>query len=190
VERGEVTRLFKQEPGELDGKTEPEKCSLPIRLAQVMLVDGRHTQTNNFVVLMFIHLQNEDTGFGEHQHSTTTARRVLLDTGAEFNLISHSAHAELNLERQPYQGLVHSIGGYTELDGTVFLRWHFRISDSGGRPISSLHCAPFVILPKESDVRFDCILGQPWISDNWAEFNALVEMNRKREALGHRNTKV
>ncbi len=77
LERANVTRQSKQEARDVDRKEEFEKCSLPICLAEVMLVDGRHTQTNDFVVLMFIHLQ-EGPGFGEPKHSTTTARRVLL----------------------------------------------------------------------------------------------------------------
>lgn len=150
-------------------------------LAEVMLMEGRRKHLNSFVVLMFIHLKTGKTLEGEQKQPTTTPRRVLLDTGADFNLISHGAHAELNLRKEPYQGRVHSIGGYTDLNSTVFLQWHFQSHDAEFTQSPPTHCASFYVLPPESDAKFDCILGRRWIEDNWTEFIALIELNRRRD---------
>ncbi len=110
---------------------------------------------------------------------STTPRRVLLDTGADFNLISHGAHLELGLSKQPSRERVHSIGGFTELSSTVVVQWHFRTQCTTTRHPPLTHRGIFFILPPESNAKFDCILGRPWIEENWAEFNALVELNRR-----------
>lgn len=159
-----------------------ERCSARFCLGEVMLVEERRSQPNHCVVLMFIHLDGDKL-------PSTTPRRVLLDTGADSNLISHAAHVELNLEKQPYQGLVHSIGGYTELDSTVLLQWHFQSRNPGSGQSPHRYYDHFSILPRESAVNFDCILGRPWILDNWPEFIALVEHNRKYQAVRYCGTR-
>ena len=155
-------------------KARPPMCTHPY-FGTVMVSEGRRESVNIFVSLIFIHLQPTSASrIGTHQLSTTP-RRVLLDTGADFNLISFDAHVELDLIKQPYHGRVRSIGGYTELDWTVLLQWHFR-SQSAGPPRA--HRASFHVLPPSSNAKFDCILGRPWIEENWAEFIALVDLNR------------
>ncbi|KIX99818.1 uncharacterized protein Z520_04454 [Fonsecaea multimorphosa CBS 102226] len=162
--------------GDSDG---PPKC-----LGKVMLMEERRRRLNLFVVLMFIHLEPKKNAKSGHRQSTTTPRRVLLDTGADFNLISDEAHTELDLKKQPYSGRVHSIGGYTDLSSTVVLQWHFRSYTSGADQTSPSYRAPFYVLPPESEAKFDCILGRPWIEENWDEFIALVELNRRKETAG------
>ncbi|KIW80590.1 hypothetical protein Z517_07206 [Fonsecaea pedrosoi CBS 271.37] len=158
----------------------------PKHHGKVMLMEERRRRLNLFVVLMFIHLEPKKNPRSSHQQSTTTTtpRRVLLDTGADFNLISDDAHTELNLTKQPYSGRVHSIGGYTDLSSTVVLQWHFQRYSSEADRNSPSHRAPFYVLPPESEAKFDCILGRPWIEENWDEFITLVEVNRRKEAAG------
>jgi hypothetical protein len=145
--------------------------------------ESKRTNCNAFVVLMFIHLSPSPTTQPGSHRPAITPRRVLLDTGADFNLISSGAHAELNLTKQPYDGLVQSIGGCTMFDGIVFPQWHFRSPAASLGHSLPLHSAPFYVLPAEADVKFDCIIGRQWIEENWTEFIALVEMNRQRMTL-------
>ncbi|EXJ82742.1 hypothetical protein A1O3_06557 [Capronia epimyces CBS 606.96] len=145
--------------------------------------DGRRSPVNSFVVLMFIHLNPSETPQPGQTHPTMTPRRVLLDSGADFNLISHGAHAELNLTKQPFEGVVRSIGGYTMFNGTVHLQWHFRSPTSSSRHSFLLHRAPFHVLPADANAKFDCIIGCRWIIENWSEFVALVEMNLQMAIL-------
>ena len=133
------------------------------------------SQPNPFVVDMFIHLPTGALSKRQNGNPSKTFRRVLLDTGADFNLISHRAYAELNLATQPYQGRVHSIGGYSELSSVARIQWHFR-SGKLGRT-STLHCAKFYVLSQEASPHFDCILGRQWIFENWGEFVDLVDIN-------------
>ncbi|EXJ67766.1 uncharacterized protein A1O5_09112 [Cladophialophora psammophila CBS 110553] len=151
------------------------------RLGEVMLMEEKRKRLNLFVVLMFIHLEPKKDQRAGHHQSTTTPRRVLLDTGADFNLISDDAHTELDLTKQPYKGRVHSIGGYTELSSTVILQWHFRSYSSEADQSSRSYRAPFYVLPPDSEAKFDCILGRPWIEENWSDFVTLVEHNRRKE---------
>ncbi len=178
LQEGESVRLSQRrcpKKEDVAGKCTDSHC-----IGKVMVVNWRRPQLNPFIVLMFIHLENDSARVESHKRPTTTPRRVLLDTGADFNLVSHDAYAQLNVEKRPYQGLVHSIGGYSELESTVFLRWHFRVP--GSKSVrSSEHNDPFHILQKGSDAKFDCIIGRPWILENWTEFLALVEDNRKKQ---------
>ncbi|KIW66234.1 hypothetical protein PV04_08434 [Phialophora macrospora] len=144
-------------------------------------MDGSRKPLNIFASLMFIHLRPDSPYKTPPVPSSTTPRRVLLDTGADFNLISHGAHSELDLSKQPYHGRVRSIGGFTDLKSAVILQWHFRSYTSESSQPPNLYHASFYVLPPESDAKFDCILGRPWIEDHWAEFVALVELNRKRD---------
>ena len=119
-------------------KREPDiHKSIPsTSLGNIHLVEGRKKHLNIFVSLMFIHLPPRSTPRAGTHPPSTTPRRVLLDTGADFNLISYGAHAELGLSKRPYRERVHSIGGYTELNSVVVLQWHFRSqgSDPGQPP--------------------------------------------------------
>ncbi|KIV79703.1 hypothetical protein PV11_07250 [Exophiala sideris] len=138
-------------------------------------------QFNPCIVTMIIRLDVQNTLLGGRPHSATTCRRVLLDTGAEFNLISHRAFEDLNTRKVPFQGTVQSIGGCSELEGIVALPWHFSLPvTSAGQ--SSKHCAPFYILQEDSEPKFDCIIGRPWIMENWTEFIAMVETNSRHQA--------
>ncbi|OAP59412.1 hypothetical protein AYL99_06710 [Fonsecaea erecta] len=177
--RGSIIERPFQEKTEEPNRSGPPRCP-----GKVMLMEERRRRLNLFVVLMFIHLEPKNARSSGHRQSTTTPRRVLLDTGADFNLISDEAHTELNLNKQPYNGRVHSIGGYTELSSTVILQWHFRSYGSGTGQSSPSYRAPFYVLPPESEAKFDCILGRPWIEENWNEFIALVELNRRKETAG------
>lgn len=145
---------------------------------KVVMMNWTRPRQNPFIFDMFIQLEKENTHPGGRKHSTTS-RRALLDTGADFNLISHEAFAQLNIEGRPYQGLLHSLGGYSELESTILLNWHFRLSSSQTTSTYQHH-APFYILRNTSPAKFDCIIGRPWIEENWSEFVALVENNRKR----------
>lgn len=178
LQEGDV--VISQEQGRSSSDDVLVKRTPPSRPSGIMSVNSTRPQFNPFIVLMFIHLNVRDTLLGGLP-PTTTPRRVLLDTGADFNLISRGAYAQLNVDKEPYQGLVHSIGGYSELESTVLLHWHFRVPDvSAGRP--PRHCAPFHILREDSDPKFDCIIGRQWIVENWTEFTALVESNSKAQA--------
>lgn len=159
----------------------PAKSIPTIRLGSVFLLDGGKKRLNIFTSLMFIHLAPRKSLKSDSLQSPTTPRRVLLDTGADFNLISFSAHAELGLSKQPYHGHVHSIGGCTELKSAIDLRWHFWRYNPDPKDTLRPYSASFIILPPESEARFDCILGRPWIEENWAEFVSLVELNRQKE---------
>lgn len=157
------------------------KRTVPSRPRRIMLASSIRPQLNPFVVTMIIQLDSRTALPGYRPRPTTTSRRVLLDTGADFNLISHRAFSELHTEKEPVYGLVHSIGGYRKLAGTLLLHWHF--SAPGVTPgQSSKHCAQFHILQKGKDPNFDCIIGRPWIEENWTEFIALVESNAKSRA--------
>ncbi|ETI25348.1 hypothetical protein G647_02120 [Cladophialophora carrionii CBS 160.54] len=137
---------------------------------------------NMFVSLMFIHLRPDSLCKTPSSPSSTTPRRVLFDTGADFNLISHGAHAELDLSKQPYHSRVRSLGGFTELKSAVVLQWHFRSqTPKSSQQPPTLYRSSFYVLPPESDAKFDCILGRPWIEENWIDFIALVELNRKKD---------
>lgn len=157
------------------------KSTPTIRLGSVFLLNGGKKRLNIFTSLMFIHLTPGKTLKSDSLKSSTTPRRVLLDTGADFNLISFSAHAELGLNKQPYHGHVHSIGGCTELKSAIDLLWHFWRYNPDSNQTPRQYSASFIILPPESDAKFDCILGRPWIEENWAKFVDLVELNRKKE---------
>ncbi|EXJ57587.1 hypothetical protein A1O7_07935 [Cladophialophora yegresii CBS 114405] len=130
---------------------------------------------------MFIHLRPDSPCKAPALSLSTTPRRVLFDTGADFNLISHGARTELDLSQQPYHSRVRSIGGFTELKSAVVLQWHFRSHASRPSQPPTFYRSSFYVLPAESNAKFDCILGRPWIEENWTEFIALVELNRKRD---------
>ncbi|KAL2436515.1 hypothetical protein ABEF95_011512 [Exophiala dermatitidis] len=145
-----------------------------------LLRRNKGTPGNPFRVLMFIHLDPSHDSQSGRQHPATTPRRVLLDTGAEFNLISHGAFAELHLTEHLNNDFVRSIGGTTKLEGTVSLDWHFpSLVPSLNHPLI-LHRAPFHILPPDADAMFDCIIGRQWIQENPMEFVALFVMNLLR----------
>ncbi|KIW23889.1 uncharacterized protein PV07_12052 [Cladophialophora immunda] len=177
-----IKRPLQTEAEEPSRTEDYDGSGLPKYLGEVMLVEERRRRLNLFVVLMFIHLEPKKNPRLGHRQSATTPRRVLLDTGADFNLISDEAHTELDLNKQPYNGRVHSIGGYTDLSSTVVLQWHFRSYRSEADQSSPSYRAPFYVLPPESEAKFDCILGRPWIEENWDEFIALVELNRRKES--------
>ncbi|KAI1629346.1 hypothetical protein EDD37DRAFT_604239 [Exophiala viscosa] len=162
------------------------KRTVPSRPRRIMLTNSMGPQLNPFIVTMIIQLDIWNALPGCRSRPATTSRRVLLDTGADFNLISHRAFSELHMKKEPIYGLVHSIGGYRKLAGTLLLHWHFSIPGaSAGR--SSKHCAPFHILQSGKDPNFDCIIGRPWIEENWTEFIALVESNWKNQATARIN---
>ena len=140
-----------------------------------MLAEGIEHQAHPFVVDMFIHTPSKDPSQRNNKHPTKTFRRVLLDTGADFNLISYHAQTELSLDRKPYRGFVHSISGHTELSSTTLLQWHFRGSGKK-EALSTLHCDQFYVLSAEVSPNFDCILGRHWIARNWAEFLDLISI--------------
>ena len=151
----------------------------PTSVKNILLVEGKKKNLNIFVSLMFIHVRPKSTSRPGTLAPSTTPRRVLLDTGADFNLISHGAHLELGLSKQKSRERVRSIGGLTELNNTVIVQWHFRTQGATARQPPRTHHGMFFVLPAESDAKFDCILGRPWIEENWAEFNAIVELNRQ-----------
>jgi hypothetical protein len=143
--------------------------------------ESRPKTANPFVSMMFIHLCHNTPPAGQ---LLTTARRVLLDTGADFNLIGHMAHAEMKLSHEPSAGRVCSIGGYAELKSAVVLQWHFRIPLSDRLHSAPVHRALFYVLPPETDVRFDCILGRNWIAENFSDFISMVQFNRGHQKEG------
>lgn len=133
----------------------------------IMLMDLTMIPNKLPTVCMNIHV-----GRGKHkdvQRPGTTLRLGLLDTGASFNLISHHAHAALNLPKQPYHGLVRSIAGYTSLDGSTNVEWHGLSTTHSSTSLTKVHHTSFFILPADEKPMFDCVLGWPWIVQNWDE---------------------
>lgn len=167
--------VHKKHPDQEDSAGRYVASSCP---EKVVMMNWTRPRQNPFIFDMFIRLERENTYPASRKHSTTS-RRALLDTGADFNLISHEAFAQLNIEGRPFQGLVHSLGGYSELESTILLDWHFRLSSSQTTSAYQHH-ASFHILRNTSPAKFDCIIGRPWIEENWSEFVALVENNRTK----------
>ncbi|EXJ87957.1 hypothetical protein A1O1_04884, partial [Capronia coronata CBS 617.96] len=174
--------LLRQRCQNTDGLDRSHGC-MPSALLRKDLRDGGRRTPNAFVALMFIHLNPSEIFEPGDPQPTITPRRVLLDTGADFNLISHGAVTELSLTKQPYEGRVHSIGGSATFNGTLPLQWHFRSPLSTSSCSLLLHRAPFNVLAAGEEAMFDCIIGRQWIDENWTEFIALVEMNRQRATL-------
>lgn len=129
------------------------------------------------VALITIDLKPERTAKQDHQRRATP-RRALFDKGMELNLISDAARLDLNCSPQPCNDRVESIG---QLIGTISLSWHFSSNIPKADAPSASHRATFHILPKESEVDFDYVLGRPWIEQNWNEFVALVEAHQRKE---------
>ena len=167
--------------GEASGENSPTFEDLPsTHMCRIQLINGGSQVPNVFISLMFIHVRSVSVSKTNVHRTFTTSRRVLFDTGADFNLISHGAHHELNLAEQPSRRRVRSIAGFTDLDCAVVLEWHFPTHDSDLYPSQNTHHSTFHVLPSEADAKFDCILGRKWIHENWAEFVALVELNMRK----------
>ncbi|KAJ9610841.1 hypothetical protein H2200_005618 [Cladophialophora chaetospira] len=136
---------------------------------------GREKEAPEHLRIVDIHSPVPEEYFKDRYSST---RHYSL---TNFNLISYGARAELGLSKRAYRERVHSIGGYTELNSAVVLEWHFRSHNSEpGQPLRT-HGAMFYVLPPETDAKFDCILGRPWIEEHWVDFIAQVELNRRKE---------
>jgi len=110
-----------------------------------------------------------------NQRPRTTLRIGLLDTGASFNLISHRAHAALNRPMRPCQASVQSIAGDTEMCGSTIIEWRFLPDDERLGGSSDVYCDKFFILPESPRPVFDCILGWPWLAENWGEVGKLFD---------------
>ncbi|KEF52293.1 uncharacterized protein A1O9_11533, partial [Exophiala aquamarina CBS 119918] len=113
-------------------------------------------------------------GYGSQQ-PTTTLRIGLLDTGASFNLISHRANAALNWPMRPCQASVQSIAGDTEMCGSTIIEWRFLPDDEQLVGSSGTYRAKFFILPESPKPIFDCILGWPWLAENWGDVGKLFD---------------
>lgn len=119
-----------------------------------------------------------DTGNAQghdNRHPRTTLRIGLLDTGASFNLISHRAHEALNRPIRPCQASVQSIAGDTEMCGSTIIEWRFLPDDERLVGSSGVYCAKFFILPESPRPVFDCILGWPWLAENWSDVGKLFD---------------
>jgi hypothetical protein len=107
----------------------------------------------------------------------TTLRLGLLDTGASFNLISHRAHTALNRPMRPCEASVQSIAGDTEICGSIVIEWRFLPDDQRLVGSSKLYRAKFFILSQSQKPLFDCILGWPWLAENWIDVGKLLFAN-------------
>lgn len=107
----------------------------------------------------------------------STLRIGLLDTGASFNLISHGAYAALNRPMRPCQASVHSIAGDTEICGSIVIEWRFLPDDQRLVGSSKLYGAKFFVLSQSERPLFDCILGWPWLAENWVDVGKLFVAN-------------
>lgn len=158
------------------------KGSEPL-LSGACTLDDDHGKCNPFVANMFIHPSSTSCQRSQPRRFC----RVLLDTGADFNLISHRTYSQLESSQRKCSNTLRSLAGKTKLEIQTLLRWHCRPHSSSMSRKPPTHEAWFFVLPPDDDSMFDVLLGRFWIMENWAEFVSLVEVN-SREGLLARHT--
>lgn len=113
----------------------------------------------------------------------TRIRRCLIDTCADINLVSKKTLDDLQL---PYnlsgEDQVYGISGAPLLPiGSIVLTWHM-----DGR--EAIYSQKFSVIPDEVPVRFDVLLGKPWIDKTGAvRRNSTVMLLTRRLGLHHRH---
>jgi hypothetical protein len=93
-----------------------------------------------------------------------TARRGLLDTGADINLVAEEALDGTGYENQiqPDKFLIQSFGKMelpVDLAGFVKISWHVN-----GKP-QAVYTENFWVVPRDIECEFDFLLGRKWIEE-------------------------
>ncbi|RMD41522.1 hypothetical protein DV735_g3599, partial [Chaetothyriales sp. CBS 134920] len=101
------------------------------------------------------------------------AKRVLLDTGADLNLIAASAHEDVgsSIDLEPARLL--SLGGRTLLKGKTELTFNF-LATAGSSAPKNTYTEVFAVVARTEPPLFDCILGAHWILSHFEDFIMLM----------------
>ena len=121
-----------------------------------------------------------------HRHqpcaSRRVMRRVILDTGANMNMVSAAAlrGIELPVGGEPCE--IRSIAGSSRIIGQTDLRFHFlKDVETGG--IESAFEEEFNLLDDNEQPLFDFILGQEWIARHFLKFFDLTSSKASVQEL-------
>ncbi|RMZ87430.1 hypothetical protein DV736_g5342, partial [Chaetothyriales sp. CBS 134916] len=101
------------------------------------------------------------------------ARRVLLDTGADLNLIAASAHEDVGSPIDLHPAKLLSLGGRTFLEGKTELTFNF-VGTGSLSTTKNTYTEVFAVIARNEQPLFDCILGAHWILRHWHDFTALM----------------
>jgi len=112
-----------------------------------------------------------------------TARRGLLDTGADINLVAAEALDGTGYENQirPDKLDIQSFGKMElpfNLAGLVRISWHVN-----GKP-QAVYTEDFWVVPRDIKCEFDFLLGRKWIEENDALLrnNSVIVIRRSRQS--------
>ena len=125
---------------------------------------------NRFVFDINVHIPNGTTGTPIGKVS----KRVLLDTGADLNLISFPAFRDVRTPMATSSVCLQSLAGQTAIDGEIRLSFNFLSSHAAKSHLQNAYCEDFAVISDGERPLFDCILGSQWIFAHWEEVSALM----------------
>jgi hypothetical protein len=116
-----------------------------------------------------------------HRRGQTRIRRCFVDTCSDINLVSEKTLDDLQLRYDPnVEDQVYGISGHSLLPtGSIVLTWHMDGQEA-------IYSQKFLVISDETPVRFDVLLGKPWINKTGAvRRNSRVMMLTRRLGLHH-----
>ena len=132
------------------------------------------TPHNRFIFDINVHIPVGGTG----ESTEKMPKRILLDTGADINLISHGAFCDLRAPMVGSPVSIHSLAGRTSIEGQTHLSFNFLSSTAATTARPRTYVEDFFVISPSEKTLFDCILGHKWISDHWDEIVALMASRR------------
>ena len=140
----------------------------PLPKYSIVLFTAEHSpdlkpHVNPFVFDINIHIID--------QPLTKIMKRVLLDTGADLNIISFVAYRGLGAPLRTFHHSVYSLAGETAVVGEIYLTWNFLLA--GVSSPNNVHGARFFVLADTEMPAFDMILGHRWITEHMNIFDCM-----------------
>ena len=135
---------------------------------------GASLPPNKFVLDINVHLPDDVTG----DSIKRILKRVLLDTGADLNLISSSAFRDVQTPMTRVPGTIHSLSGQTSIEGKTRLSLNFLNSDAAAKWQQQAYSEDFFVISPSETALFDCILGHRWVFNHLDEVLALMAVRR------------
>ena len=103
------------------------------------------------------------------------AKRVLLDTGADINLISHTAFHDLGREMVQAPRSIESLAGQTALSGEAAITFTFLTGATTASRCQRTFTEDFSVVSKSERPLFDIILGGKWFFAHWNLVSSLIK---------------